>query len=367
METTCEIVRIGDTGPAKGEARPVVSHQSALWLWREGWTPARRLGDAEVRQRLETPVRNADVCRLREAVSYPEELPVHILCGSQGARRRLRLAQCHVVPAACSLPVPLVEAASPQGDKTVAAVAPEVSWAQVALKAGVAVARELAWELTGTYRADPRAPFGLDERPPLATVASLMDAAVLLRGGRYPMHVRRMLNGVWDRAASPMEGRLACLMTLPRRCGGYGIPIPDINVSLELEPEEASLVGSRAIVPDFFWKDAGLALEYDSDAVHGSDVVADHDARKRRVYEARGITGLSLTRQQVMDPVACDTFMDDVRRRLGMDSELPLAYVYRRRARLRHELFGWRELDVLAPEETQGAEEAQGACCPSPA
>lgn len=362
METTCGIVWIGDKRPSSGEARPVVSHQSALWLWREGWTPVRRLDGAEAEEWLGAVVHDEDVRRLRRSVAYPDGFPMHILCGSQGLRRRLKLAQCHVVPGACQAPVPLVEAVSPQGGLAALAVAPEISWAQVALKAGAVVARELAWELTGTFRPDPSAPFGLDERQPLATVARLMDAAVLLRGGRFPMHVRRMLNGVCDRAASPTEGRIACLMTLPRRCGGHGIPAPDINVSLKLAPEEATLVGGRAIVPVFFWKDAGLALEYDSDAVHGNDLAAVHDEQKRSVYAALGITSLSLTREVLMDPAACDEFMDVVRKHLGMDPELPLAGVRRKRAQLRRDLLAWKDPGPLETGEDAEEETAPSSC-----
>ena len=46
VERTCEIVPIEAVDPPSPGAGPVVSHESALWLWRQRWAPVRRL-DAE--------------------------------------------------------------------------------------------------------------------------------------------------------------------------------------------------------------------------------------------------------------------------------------------------------------------------------
>lgn len=322
---------------------PVMSHGSALWLWRTGWEPVRRLGDEEAAEALARPPSRAAVDSLRGDALYPQDKPLHVFVDEASNRRVLAAVTAHAVPARCDLPrLDVVEAAHPLSGRTVLSVSPAVSWAQVATSLAVPRAREIAWELTGTYRIDPAESLGLAERKPLASVADCRHAAAVLAGGGVPWRVRARLAGVLDGAASPMEGRVGCLLVAGRRCGGYGLPRPRLNARIDLEGDERRLAGSAFLRPDYLWEPEGTVLEYDSDAAHFDDggQRARHDAHKRNVYEGRGWSHFALTRDQLMNPAAMDGFVRSLAKALGARPWKPSNDELDRRQRLRDELFG---------------------------
>lgn len=322
----------------------MVSHRSALWLWRHGWHPVRRIGPEEAKVLLGTPPSRDEVDRALCATGHPDDRPLDVLVGADGLRRRLSAVTSHMLPVATApWPGLLVEVRSPDGGSPLVAVAPETSWAQTAGYLGVRAAREAAWELTGTFRVDPDAPFGLAERRPLTSVQQCREAAALLTGGTVPKPIERTLQGVLDEAASPAEGRVACLMTLSRRRGGYDLPKPLLNPNVILNDDERFLVGTASVRPDFLWPEAGVVLEYDSDSAHfDNDAAARarHDAHKRNLYESRGWRHLSLTRDQLMDPGACDRVMGWLASALDKRVEPPSESILAARRTLRRELFG---------------------------
>lgn len=308
-----------------------------------GWEPVRRLEPEEAAETLARPPSKADVDALRTDAVYPVDKPLHILVDGAENRRVLAAATSHVVPAKCDLArLEVVEVADPKSGCSVLSVSPAMSWAQVAASLPVARAREIAWELTGTYRIDPSAPLGLAEREPLTSASACLHAATILAGGGVPWRIKARLTGVLDEVASPMEGRVGCLLATGRRSGGYGLPKPRLNARIDLEDDERRLVRSTFLRPDYLWEQEGVVLEYDSDAVHFDDGAqrARHDAHKRNVYEGRGWSHFALTRDQLMDPPAMDGLVRTLAKALGMRPCKPSDAELFRRQELRNELFG---------------------------
>lgn len=131
---------------------------------------------------------------------------------------------------------------------------------------------------------------------------------------------QRALPWLKEGSASPMEAAIFALLCLPVREGGYGFPLPELNGEITLNSRQTHLTGTRSMRFDFFWRDAGLAVEYDSDAYHVAGVAPEKVLRdKRRVNAAKiaGIDVLTITRDTVMKRNSFDLFASELARRLG--------------------------------------------------
>lgn len=273
-------------------------------------------------------------------------LPLSLLVGSDAARPRpsAYIERVHVVgtelPAGAMLQVaPGIHVCSP-------------AYALVRL---VRKAAPGAWlmhvmELCGSYAIDPACREGIRRVRPVTCaddIRTRLAAHTELRGARA---ARRLAAFAFDGAASPPEARLALLLSLPLNYGGYGYPQPVLNVPLTL-PQEGPAAGgpaspspgsarTRSFIPDLFWPDARLVLEYDSDLEHADGSRIARDARRRNELEARGYTVLTATRGQLRGAVACDELAEQVARYLGVSGsprDLSDAWRVKNRA-LRHDL-----------------------------
>ena len=78
---------------------------------------------------------------------------------------------------------------------------------------------------------------------------------------------RRALKYVEPNSASPMETALYMLLCLPRSLGGYGLPRPVLNARRPVTREAKSFTFWDNLVPDLYWPNAHLDLEYDSESL----------------------------------------------------------------------------------------------------
>ncbi len=198
----------------------------------------------------------------------------------------------------------------------------------------------LGCELMGSYAPCDFAPFGLMPREPLMTLASLrrfLDACESVSG---LARARETLGYLLVRAASPMESRVALYLTLPRRLGGYGFPKPELNLRFDVDGRAHMVTDKRFYRGDLCWRDAGIALEYDSDAAHtGSDRIAA-DTKRRNDLAYLGITVLGITRQQAFDFGEFDRVARTLARLLGLSMRERRADQAQRRFLLHQRLFG---------------------------
>lgn len=195
--------------------------------------------------------------------------------------------------------------------------APALVFVQLAERLSLARAIELGFELCGTYRLDSRQMCGFSPGAPLLSACALRRRVQSLKGVRGSEKALRALAYVRDNSASPMESRLAMLLCLPRRLGGYGLPQPQMNYRIDVGARSHKAASKDYYVCDLFWPDAKIAVEYDSDLFHtGSERIAN-DASRRNALLAQGVTVVTLTKRQVLNKQELDRAASLLAKALG--------------------------------------------------
>lgn len=195
---------------------------------------------------------------------------------------------------------------------------------------------ELAIELCGDYALRPDGMGGthIIKRPHATTADSLRAYIARAADVHGVKRARFAAECVVDSSRSPRESQIALEMTLSYRLGGYGLPRPKLNEKITLEGAARRAAGVREIYPDFYWPNAGLVLEYDSDAFHSDSAKRERDIRKRNAYEMLGLHALSLTHRQFTDQLQFACIMEEVGRMLGYKTHALTAIQQRKRAQL---------------------------------
>jgi hypothetical protein len=111
---------------------------------------------------------------------------------------------------------------------------------------------------------------------------------------------RAALECIDNGSASPVESSIYLLLTLPPNRGGYGLPRPDINATVELDDRAKRISNLQTVKPDFLWHDQKVVLEYDSNKHHfnpksnkADQALVDNkraEALKTMGYETRSLT-----------------------------------------------------------------------------
>lgn len=130
-----------------------------------------------------------------------------------------------------------------------------------------------------------------------------------------PLGIKRLLTTasyVANNAHSPMETVVQLALSLPKKFGGCGLPVPQLNATLEVAPEISYLLGGATIIkPDGLWCTHRLAYEYDSNQEHDENKNQIRKDRQRRdVMERMGYRVIS------MDSTICN---DEIRRNLTFE------------------------------------------------
>lgn len=98
-----------------------------------------------------------------------------------------------------------------------------------------------------------------------------------------------------------METIVVLLLCLPRRLGGYGLPLPQMNGRVDVGKRSRKAATKSYYKCDLYWDKANLAVEYESDLCHtGSNDIANDSAR-RSALAYMGIEVVTLTRRQVLN------------------------------------------------------------------
>lgn len=106
----------------------------------------------------------------------------------------------------------------------------------------------------------------------------------------------KVVANILDYSASPMESRVAMMFVTPSRYGGYGLPHPKLNHSIDFSQVSSANADKR--VCDFYWHDYKFAVEYDSLAFHNSNDNISRDAVRRNELLSKGIAVFTLTTKQ---------------------------------------------------------------------
>lgn len=182
---------------------------------------------------------------------------------------------------------------------------PEFVFAQLARSNSMLA---LAYIASGLCSAYCRGDALLMKRRPLTTVEMLIRYLELLDRGpggspsRRPdgwSKARSALSYVIENARSPEEIVCGMLLGMPTRLGGFGLGMPLSNVSLSIKIRTPT--GERIVerMPDLYWPDRKLVVEYDSDAFHTTGRQRGRDANRALEFRAAGYLVVSLTTSQL--------------------------------------------------------------------
>ncbi|MBQ3386609.1 MAG: hypothetical protein IJG53_04725 [Eggerthellaceae bacterium] len=276
----------------------IISHDSALRFWRTfAGNPAvfRRLRMPSPMDRPVTLTTEllSELARLGFAPS--KDRPLDLLFSGAG-RSRAAAVLAH----ATNLPLPAGSLL--QLSEHVVITSPELTFALVARKKDVRHLALMASELCGTYIPTPPG-LPLGSRQPLTSTTQLQAVLTDL----YPRQTAAPLIAAhlaFDGAASPMEAKLALLLSLPTRLGGYGLPRPQLNRPFSLSSEAQLVYPHSPCRLDLSWPGASLDVEYDGSGDEHSGDMHAKDVARLAALRLDGLDVLVLAKQQVYDPRA---------------------------------------------------------------
>ena len=195
----------------------------------------------------------------------------------------------------------------------------------------------LMMEFSGTYRRQPTR-YGL---PRLTSHNALTRFCGSAGGNRGITLMRRALGLQMDGSFSPMETAIALMLTLPADLGGYGLSKPILNVRLSGTELRHDTSSQREILPDLYWPEREVVLEYDSREHHGEEGPSPmngeklaHDAERANSLVAAGRHVIVVRRRQAMNLVRFDLVARQLAVLLGQSPSTASALQLERRAKL---------------------------------
>ena len=203
------------------------------------------------------------------------------MVSSPSARRRSASIVYHV--RSHSLPKESVL----ENESGILVCSPELTLLQAAERLDFINLVELMIEFCGSY--DPISPLAA-ECFPLTTKEKLKEyceSAVGVPGRRNAL---RALRYIADGSASPRETICLMLLCLPRKVGGYGLPLPELNYRIDIHLKCRQRAGKMYYRGDMVWPDKKVDLEYDSDQEHTGSRRIAQDAIRRSVLVEMGYT-----------------------------------------------------------------------------
>lgn len=157
-------------------------------------------------------------------------------------------------------------------------------------------------ECCGSYALDPGTAFGFVEAAPLITVAELRDYCQRSSGCAFVRGLRSMganLAYAIGGCASPMEAVMVVLLCAPGCEGGYGFPLPTMNLRAV---GDARIMDRSHYKGDAVWEDAKAILEYDSKTLHGNRESEAHDNVRSMALDLNGYHVIRVTPPMIMRP-----------------------------------------------------------------
>ena len=127
----------------------------------------------------------------------------------------------------------------------------------------------------------------------------------------------RAVKYVEDGSASVMESIAYMILTLPHALGGYGLDGTVFNHEIKLNNEAAKRLGQKRCFADLYYKQAKLAVEYESFAFHNSPMEQGKDAMRSAILERQNVEVMHLSTIQLYNKDACMDFAFNLASRIG--------------------------------------------------
>ncbi len=222
----------------------------------------------------------------------PSNQPLHVLV----ERKARRKSNSSIVFHTCTASFPRNAILAIEGNLCV--LSPEYTLLQAAQERDDLGFLQLIQEFCGCYSVLPNG--NLFMRHPLTSVEAVSMALTQASHLRGLARARRMLPVAINGAGSPRETAVALLMCLPKRYGGYGLPKPTLNLSINLSTN-ASLMWEKGNAFDLVWSQARTAIEYDGRDAHKTPEQRDRDNARRNALAADGFTLFVVTEGRLRD------------------------------------------------------------------
>lgn len=137
-------------------------------------------------------------------------------------------------------------------------------------------------------------------------------------GHRGHRKAQRAVKYIEDGSASIMESIAYMILTLPHALGGYGFDGAVFNHEIKLKDEAGKRLGQKRCFVDMYYKQAKLAVEYESFAYHNSPAEQGKDIIRSAILERQGIEVIRLSTIQLYNRDACKEFAYNLATRLGI-------------------------------------------------
>lgn len=237
--------------------------------------------------------------------------PMHVLVPSSSARNNLKGLRYHCYTS------PLPNGALIPVTPIFSITSPELTFLNMAGILPFHLLVKLGCELCGAYTLQPDGCADYQRVSPPTCVHAL-DAFLSECGSVANIAIaRKALKYVSSVSRSPMETAIATTLCLPCYRGGCGFPKPEMNALITYKRKLNTNRTKPYYLCDLYWRESQLCLEYDSDQEHtGSDRIA-HDASRRNDLTAQGITVITATRKQVLDPLRFNVLVHQIAKGLN--------------------------------------------------
>lgn len=126
----------------------------------------------------------------------------------------------------------------------------------------------------------------------------------------------RAVKYIENGSASVMESIAYMILSLPHALGGYGLNGAAFNYEIKLKNEACIRLGQNRCFTDLYYRQAKLAVEYESFAYHNSPSEQGKDVMRSAVLERQGIDVMRLSTIQLYNRDACKDFAYNLATRL---------------------------------------------------
>lgn len=302
-------------------------HRTALdyWCWND--TPSRFRVHKQSNGIFAAPTHKMLHLAKTEMDRFRE--PLHIIVASDNEKRNINGIHCHSIGKSIP-PYSFINHSA-----HVAISSPESCFTQIALSANLIDLIYIGCELCGTYSIDPISKELLSRKPRtrVAFLQAYLQKAEEIRGRTK---AQKALAYLLDNSASPMETKLAMLLSLPSSMGGFAFPKPELNTQVALSSAKPNY--PEILRCDLYWPAAKLALEYDSHQYHASNEKIVLDSTRRIKIESENIRVLSVTKQQIYNSYEFEKLVSVVAHYLGHQIRIARKDFYQRKRLLRKKL-----------------------------
>lgn len=205
---------------------------------------------------------------------------------------------------------------------------PELTFLQAARYLEFIDLVHLGFDLCAQYYSDENASFGQRNRVPVTTPEQIIEYAKNSNHMHGSAKAIRAARYVLAFSNSPMETRLAIMLGLSTRMGGYGLNGIEMNAPIKLSKSGIELVGVREIRGDLVWRKKKFVVEYNSKTVHNNDSTYYNDADRATAFKDSGWQCIVVTPNNIKTFGAMENIARVIRKQLGLPAKKEVLSTY---------------------------------------